>query len=125
MANADQQHHELTKNFLGKELYVIVTTPVVAREQLDKMLPEHLAHQIRLEKQGIMFGAGPLATEDGARIGGMVIIRAESFAAARAIADADPYHKNGLRTYTLTKWTVNEGSYGIRVNYSDQTVTIE
>jgi uncharacterized protein len=125
MANADQQHHDLTKNFLGKELYVIVTTPVVPREQLDKMLPEHLAHQIKLEKQGIMFGAGPLATEDGARIGGMVIIRAGSFAEARAIADSDPYHKNGLRTYTLTKWTVNEGSYGIRVNYSDQTVTIE
>ena len=41
------------------------------------MLPEHLAHQIKLEKQGIMFGAGPLATEDGARVGGMVIIRAE------------------------------------------------
>lgn len=125
MATADQQHHELTKNFLGKELYVIVTTPVVSREELDKMLPEHLAHQIKLEKQGIMFGAGPLAGEDGARFGGMVIIRANSFAEARMIADADPYHKNGLRTYTLTKWTVNEGSYGIRINYSDQTVTIE
>ncbi len=125
MTNTDQHHHELTKNFLGKELYVIVTTPVAPREELDKHLGEHLTHQIKLEKQGIMFGAGPLVGEDGARVGGMVIIRAESFAAARAIADADPYHKRGLRTYTLTRWTVNEGSYGIRVNYSDQTVTIE
>jgi uncharacterized protein YciI len=125
MTNTEQHHRELTKNFLGKQLYVIVTTPVAPREELDKFLGEHLAHQIKLEKQGIMFGAGPLATEDGARIGGMVIIRAESFAAARAIADADPYHARGLRTYTLTRWTVNEGSYGIRVNYSDQTVTIE
>jgi hypothetical protein len=125
MASTDQTHHDLTKNFLGKDLYVIVTTPVAPREALDKLLPEHLAHQIRLEKQGIMFAAGPLAGEDGARIGGMVIIRAESFAAARAIADSDPYHKQGLRTYTLTRWTINEGSYGVRVNYSDQTVTIE
>ena len=125
MANSDRQHHDLTKNFLGKDYYVIVTTPVVSREELDKMLPEHLAHQIKLEKQGIMFGAGPLATEDGARISGMVIIRASSFAEARAIADSDPYHKHGLRTYTLTKWTVNEGSYTVRVNYSDQTMTIE
>jgi hypothetical protein len=23
------------------------------------------------------------------------------------------------------RWTVNEGSYGVRINYSDQTVTIE
>jgi uncharacterized protein YciI len=125
VATSDQQHHELTKNFLGKDFYVIVTTPVAPREELDKLLAEHLAHQIRLEKQGIMFGAGPLAAEDGARVGGLIIIRAESFAAARAIADSDPYHKNGLRTYTLTRWTVNEGSYGIRVNYSDQSVTIE
>ena len=89
------------------------------------MLPEHLAHQIKLEKQGIMFGAGPLATEDGARIGGMVIIRAEVICGGTRHRRRDPYHKNGLRKYTLTKWTVNEGSYGIRVNYSDQTVTIE
>jgi uncharacterized protein YciI len=125
MANSDQQHHDLTKNFLGKEYYVIVTTPVAPREELDKLLGEHLAHQIKLEKQGIMFGAGPLAGEDGARVGGMIIIRAKSFAEARAIADSDPYHRNGLRTYTLTRWTVNEGSYTVRVNYSDQTMTIE
>jgi uncharacterized protein YciI len=125
MADSDQQHHQLTKNFLGKNFYVIVTTPVAPREELDKMLAAHLKHQIRLEKDGIMFGAGPLTAEDGTRAGGLIIIRAESFAAARTIADSDPYHKSGLRKYTLQRWTVNEGSYGIRVNYSDQTVTIE
>ena len=65
MANSDQQHRDLTKNFLGKNFDVIVTTPVAPREALDKMLAEHLAHQIRLEKQGIMFAAGPLTGEDG------------------------------------------------------------
>ena len=122
---ADEQHNELTRGFLRKELYVVLTKPVASRAELDKVLPEHLAHQIRLEKAGIMFAAGPLSTEDGARIGGMIVIRAESFAAAKAIADSDPYHKAGLRSYTLTQWTVNEGSYGIRVNYSDQSVSIE
>jgi len=125
MADTEVQHRELTRNFLGKDFYVIVTTPVAPREALDKMLAEHLAHQIRLEKDGIMFAAGPLTAEDGTRVGGLIVIRAESFAAARAIADSDPYHKNGLRKYTLQRWTVNEGSYGIRVNYSDQTVSIE
>lgn len=124
VAKSDQQHHELTKNFLGKDYYVIVTTPVAPREELDKLLSEHLAHQIKLEKDGIMFAAGPLSAEDGARVGGLIIIRANSFAEARAIADSDPYHKNGLRTYTLTRWTVNEGSFTVRVNYSDQTMTI-
>jgi uncharacterized protein len=55
----------------------------------------------------------------------MFVLRANSFEEARAIADADPLHKAGLRTYTLMRWTVNEGSYGVRINYSDQTVTIE
>ena len=27
--------------------------------------------------------------------------------------------------YTLTRWTVNEGSFTVRVNYSDHTMTIE
>jgi uncharacterized protein YciI len=125
MADFAQQHRDLTKNFLGKELYVIVTTPVAPREELDKMFAEHIKHQIRLEKEGVMFAAGPLHEEAGNRAGGMIVIRADSFAAARAIADSDPYHKHGLRTYTLTRWTINEGSYSIRVNYSDQTVSIE
>lgn len=125
MTKPDDSHSHLTRGFLRKELYVIVTTPVAAREELDKLLPKHLEHQVKLEKAGIMFAAGPLSKEDGTRVGGMIVIRAESFAAAKAIADTDPYHKAGLRTYTLTRWTVNEGSYGIRVNYSDQSVSIE
>jgi hypothetical protein len=52
-------------------------------------------------------------------------LRAHSFEEARAIADADPLHKAGLRSYTLMSWTVNEGSYAVRVNYSDQSITIE
>jgi uncharacterized protein YciI len=125
MAEADEQHSRLTQGFLAKALYIIHTTPAAPRAELDKVLPAHLAHQVRLEKDGIMFAAGPLSNEDGARVGGMIVIRAESFAAAKAIADSDPFHKAGLRTYTLMRWTVNEGSYGIRVNYSDQSVTIE
>ena len=67
-----------------------------------------------------MFAAGPLSQEDGTRYGGMFVLRANSFEEARAIADADPLHKAGLRSYTLMRWTVNEGSYSVRVNYSDQ-----
>jgi uncharacterized protein len=116
---------KLTEKFLGRQLYVIHTVPKAPREEIDKLLPDHLAHQVRLEKDGIMFAAGPMANEDGTPAGGLIVIRARDFAAARAIADADPFHKAGLRTYTLRRWTVNEGSYGVRVNYSDQTVTIE
>ena len=55
---------------------------------------------------------------------GMFVLRAASFEEAAAIADDDPLHKAGVRTYTLQKWRVNEGSITITVNYSDQTAKI-
>ncbi len=95
------------------------------QEELDHLLPEHLDHQIGLEKSGIMFAAGPMANPDATPAGGLIVIRAMDFAEAKAIADSDPFHKSGLRSYTLRRWTVNEGSYSLRVTYSDQKVTID
>jgi uncharacterized protein len=125
MSDEAADQNSLSKKFLGKNMYVVVTTPTAPREKLEPLIPAHLANQVRLEKEGIMFAAGPLTKEDGSRYGGMFVLRASSFSEARAIADADPLHKAGLRTYTLMRWTVNEGSYAVRVNYSDQSVTIE
>jgi uncharacterized protein YciI len=125
MTDGTQDQNSLREKFLGKNFYVVITTPTAPREKLEPLIPAHLANQVRLEKEGIMFAAGPLTKEDGTRHGGMFVLRANSFDEARAIADADPLHKAGLRAYTLMRWTVNEGSYGVRINYSDQTVTIE
>jgi uncharacterized protein YciI len=125
MSDNAERLKQLTKNFLGKQFYVVHTTPNAPREELDRLLPEHLEHQIRLEKSGIMFAAGPMTNSDGTAAGGLIVIRAKDFAEAKAIADSDPFHKNGLRSYTLRRWTVNEGSYGLRVNYSDQTFSID
>ena len=119
------QVRQMTEKMLGKTLYVVHTVPAGPAEQIMALLPAHLEHQIRLEKAGIMFGAGPMTNEDGSPGGGLIVIRAHSFEAARAIVDEDPLHKSGLRTYTIRRWTVNEGSYMVRVNYSDQSVTID
>ena len=125
MADNAERLKQLTKDFLAKQFYVVHTTPNAPREELDRVLPEHLEHQIRLERSGIMFAAGPMANQDGTPAGGLIVIRAKDFTEAKAIADSDPFHKSGLRSYTLRRWTVNEGSYGLRVNYSDQSVTID
>ena len=111
---------------LGKTLYVIHTTPKVGitPEQLGAVLPIHLQHQIKLEQDGILFAAGPMQTEDGDRRG-LIIIRAGSFAEARRISDSDPFHSQGLREYTIERWSMNEGGCSIRISYSDQTMSIE
>jgi hypothetical protein len=43
---------------------------------------------------------------------------------ARALAEGDPFFVNGLRTFELKEWTVMEGTLGVRVNLSDQTVEV-
>ena len=121
---ADQPPHlaSLRDKMLRKRLWVVITKAVAPREELDKVLEAHLMHQIRLEKEGIMFGAGPLSNPDGTPTGtGMIIIRAESEAEARRIADQDPFHAKGLRTYTLQQWSLNEGRITLTIDYSDQS----
>lgn len=117
--------HPQTARFLGKELYVVVARPVRSPQITEAYLAAHLAHQIDLERRGIMFAAGPLYPR-GSELpeAGMIVIRAASFEEAQRIADEDPLHKAGLRTYTLQKWRVNEGTITVTVNYSDQTAKI-
>lgn len=115
-----------TATMLRKELYVIFTRPVAPREKLMEVLPKHLERQVELEKAGILFAAGPMEPEDADKIRtGMIIVRAGSFAEAREIADGDPFHAAGLREYDLWKWTMNEGSVTMTINYSDQTARVE
>ena len=115
---------QLTSAMLRKEFYVVTTTPARSPE-IAKLLPDHLDYQVRLEREGKLFGAGPFYEEgDDVPSGGMIILRAKSAAEAREIADADPFHKAGLRTYTLRKWMMNEGSMTLTVRYSDQSVVV-
>jgi len=124
MSDAKSDVHPLTQKFLGKEMYLVVTRPVRSLE-IEKRLTDHLNHQVKLEKEGILFAAGPLYPR-GSNVpeAGMFILRANSFEEAEAIAKTDPLHAAGLRTYTLQKWRINEGSFTVTVNYSDQTMTL-
>src|ERR1051325_4288988 len=114
-----------TMKFLDKEMYLVVTRPVRAPE-IAKRLADHLAHQVDLEKRGIMFAAGPLYPRDSETPeAGMFVLRAKSFEEADAICKEDPLHKAGLRTYTIQKWRMNEGRITVTVDFSDQTMKLD
>jgi uncharacterized protein len=115
---------DLYASMLRQSLYVITTTPARG-EGMQDVLPAHLEYQIKLERDGILFGAGPLF-EEGEAIpyGGMIILRAKDEAEARAHADADPFHAAGLRSYKVNRWMLNEGAMTFTVRYSDQTADI-
>jgi uncharacterized protein YciI len=114
------------RQHLRKEFWIIFSEPIPDSGDRSKVHHLHLAHQYDLEARGIMFAAGPFLGDDGKPFGpGMIIIRAKSEAEARAIADSDPYHKGGFRKYRLQRWSMNEGTFGLRVNFSNGTYTID
>ena len=123
---ANQEVEALHERMLKKQLWVIITKRVAPPEEMKKHLKAHLEHQISLEKQGIMYGAGP-ATVPGENepAFGLIIIRASNSDEARRIADRDPMHAAGVRTYTLYQWSMNEGRLNITVDFSDRTYRLD
>jgi len=117
----------MAEHLPGKEFFVVDTRlkEGVAPEEMMKVLPAHLEYQIKLEKNGTLFAAGPVDGEDGKRVGGMIVYRADSFDAARSVADADPMHAKGVREYSVNKWTINEGGFTLSFTYSDRTSEIQ
>jgi uncharacterized protein YciI len=80
---------------------------------------------IGLEKQGVLFASGPFADADGKSRGhGMTILRTATIEEARRIAEADPFVRNGLRNLEVREWTLMEGSFGVTVSFSDQSVQV-
>lgn len=117
---------EASGGMLQKQLYVIFTTPTDGLGAVFANLDAHLAFQMQLEKDGIMFAAGPLWTDDEQewKGEGMVMVRAASRADAIAVAERDPMHKAGARSFTVRPWMINEGSMTVRLDYSTQTFAI-
>jgi len=125
MAQAPSDVHPMTQKYLGKEMYLVVTRPVRSPQIDSTWLGKHLAHQVELEKRGIMFAAGPLYPRDSnLPEAGMFVLRANSFEEADAIARTDQLHAAGLRTYTLQKWRINEGCISVTINLSDQSMQL-
>ena len=117
-------HH--TNEMLQKDLYVIFTRPVAPREKIMELLPKHLERQVELEKQGILFAAGPMEPQENDKPRtGMIIIRADSFEDAHAIALEDPLHAAGLREFDIWNWSMNEGSFTVTIRYSNQSAAIK
>jgi uncharacterized protein len=121
-AKADLSPEELHERMLKKQLWVVMTKAVKPLEEVRKHLKAHLNYQIKIEKQGILYGAGPANPPgDPKPAFGLIIIRAKDETEARSIADADPMHSSGARSYELFSWSLNEGRINVTLNFSDQT----
>ncbi len=121
----DERIAALTQKMLRRKFYAVISAASPTPEKLKAFLPAHLEYMIALEKRGVLFASGPLADGGGPPDGaGLTILRAASATEARELAEADPFVKNALRKYELKEWTVMEGSLGLRVNLSDQSIEV-
>jgi uncharacterized protein len=121
----DQRIAELTQKMLRRKFYAVFSQPSSAPEKLKPLLPAHLEYMIGLEKRGLLFASGPLSDGAGPPSGaGLTIVRAASAQEARALAEADPFVTSGVRTFEIKEWTIMEGSLGLKVNLSDQSIEV-
>jgi uncharacterized protein len=111
---------ESSGNSLRMQLYV-VTSIAKNLESVKQNLVEHRAYLKELENRNVLFGAGPLWTDDGLYFAGdgLLIYRASSVEEAQSIAQSDPMHINGARTFTIRPWLLNDGKITIQVTLSE------
>jgi uncharacterized protein YciI len=113
---------DASKAMLQRQLYAIFTTPLNGLGPVLANLEAHLAFQVSLEKEGILFAAGPMWTDDEKTWEGegMVVVRAASRKEATEIAERDPMHQRGARSFTVRPWMINEGRVTLRLDFSSQ-----
>jgi uncharacterized protein len=58
--------------------------------------PTHVEHLNKLNAEGTLKFAGPFLDDEGKPNGSLVVVEAADIAAARTIAEADPYYLAGL-----------------------------
>ncbi len=123
VAWADYKSEAKSRGALALELYVALSTPTKAPEDVKAFLPDHLAYQADLERAGKLAFAGPMSDDTGEHMQGvgLIIYRADSLEAARKLAEGDPMHKSGARSFVLRRWMINEGSLNLSVGLSTGT----
>jgi uncharacterized protein YciI len=108
------------QNLLAKRLYVVTSVPTNGLGPILENLEPHVAYQTQLENDGIMFAAGPLSddAEEKWEGDGLFVYRAATRAEAMKLAEADPMHSSGARSFALRLWMLNEGTFSVRLFYS-------
>jgi len=119
-AEFDARTRKLIAQMWGRQLWVVLSKG--SGRDLAPHLAEHLDYLIALEAEGKIFASGPMNLPGSGD--GMTVLKVETEAEARAIAEADPLVTKAGRTFTLHPWTVNEGQLTVTVSFSKMAVAL-
>jgi hypothetical protein len=110
----------LAAPLLHRTLFVCLSEPVAAPEEILPHIPDHLRHLLAMEKSGVLLASGPFLEAGQVGLRAMMIIRAKDLAEARRIAEEETLHKLGLRRFTIEEWQLNQGRISVQIDFSDQ-----
>lgn len=112
---------------LRKMLYVVTSKPNGGFGLIKDNIQAHLEYLGTLESSGTLFMAGPLFDEepDSWSGDGLLIYNASSLEEATRIAEADPLHRSGARSYSIRPWLLNDGCMNFTLHFSDQKIAVE
>lgn len=121
----DYKAEARSRGALAAEFYVVLSEPADAAK-IPETLPDHLDYQGRTERDGHLVFAGPLSDLSGEETSGagLIIYRAGSLDEAKALADADPMHLTGARTYVIRRWLINEGRINLGIGLSSSPLSL-
>ena len=80
------------------------THPQPGTPEFADVLREHFVYWLKLEVEGKLLGAGPVA--DGT---GLAVLLASDLAEAERIVGDEPFTRRGFRRTEIQAWSLNEG----------------
>jgi uncharacterized protein len=116
--NLDPKVTQLLKPMLKRRLFVALNKALVPSDEMTPYVAEHLEYMNELEKGGKLFASGPFIQE-GVLVGdGLTILNTSTADEARALMEAEPLIKRGLRGFALHTWELREGRMTVTLNAS-------
>jgi uncharacterized protein len=77
-----------------------------------EVVGQHSAHLADLDRRGKLVLAGPLL----GRFDGLIVLRTDSLAEARGIAEEDPMVRGGFQSYDIVTWLLANQRNGYQPN---------
>src|SRR3984893_11966178 len=113
MVTSDARNHLADEGHPGGPISFACSTrrgsPSLA--DIERAVPPHKQWVADQEAAGRIVVAGPFLTDDLSWDGdGLIVFRLESADEAERLARQAPMHAQGLRTFQIVAWQLNEGS---------------
>ena len=130
MSDTQQRLEKISKNLSREQCYLIMMRPAKNPPKPPISLPEirikHHEYLVEMEKNGVLFAAGPLRDEHEPSLGhGLLIFRAKTSEEAREFAMLEPYTRYGLKNIEIIPWQRNEGGLTLNLRLAEGILEID